>query len=101
MSQYNFSNNSGYDPNLDVVLYRTQDALPSGKNSQNLFYLQLRSYNNTLPKIEFYRSTPTTQNPEMKRSFRVSKEEWDFIKLHFNEIDQVYTSLINQAQQPL
>lgn len=100
MSQYpTFSNQSGYDPNLDVILYRTQDGLSSGKNGQNVFFLQLRSYNNTLPKIELFRSTPTQSNPDMKRSFRLSREEWEFLKGHIAEIDGVWNQMLAQAQQ--
>lgn len=88
MSQYN---GNQYNPDLDAVLYRTQECVKSGRQMQNEFFVQLRSYNGTPAKIEFLRLTPSVNNPNGRKNFRISFEEWQLVKKYAQEIDKLMT----------
>ena len=96
MSQFN----NNYDPSLDAVLYTTPECVKSGRNSQNTFVLQIRSYNGTPPKLEFFRQTP--QGNRAKQSIRISFDEWQLVKKYAQEIDKLWTQYYTQqmSQQP-
>lgn len=94
--------NNNYDPSKDLVLYTTPECAVSGQRGDNKFVVQIRSYNNTAPKIEVMRQTPRQDNPNAFKSFRISFEEWQLIKKYAGEIDQLMNGYQSQManQQP-
>ena len=94
--------NNNYDPSKDLVLYTTPECAISGNRGDNKFVVQIRSYNNTAPKIEVMRQTPRQDNPNAFKSFRISYEEWQLIKKYAGEIDQLMNGYQSQManQQP-
>ena len=94
--------NNNYDPSKDLVLYTTPECAISGNRGDNKFVVQIRSYNNTAPKIEVMRQTPRQDNPNAFKSFRISYEEWQLIKKYASEIDQLMNGYQSQManQQP-